>query len=84
MTPQTNKENPGLKYFENLKNDWSVIKTNLLEKFKELREEDLNYEEGKEDELLKRMEKKLVKTREEVERILQDIYLSAPKGGSPK
>ena len=72
-----------LTYFDNLKNGWAVIKIHLLEQFQELSERDLNYEEGKENELLERIEKKLGKTREEVERLLQDIYLSAPKAGSP-
>ncbi len=84
MNSDANKENQGLKYFDNLKNVWSVIKPHLLEKYKELSEDDLFYEEGKEDALLSRIEKKLFKSREEVERILQDVYLNAPKGGSPK
>jgi hypothetical protein len=42
-------------------------KAKLLAKFPELKEEDLQYEEGKRDEMLNRIQVKFGKTREEME-----------------
>jgi len=46
--------------------NWNVIKGKLKQEYAELTEDDLVYEEGKEDELMGRLQKKLGKTKEEV------------------
>jgi len=46
--------------------NWNVIKGKLKQEYAELTEDDLAYEEGKEDELIGRLQKKLGKTKEEV------------------
>jgi len=46
--------------------NWNVIKGKLKQEYAELTEDDLAYEEGKEDELMGRLQKKLGKTKEEV------------------
>jgi hypothetical protein len=45
---------------------WPKLKEKLLEKYPELTAEDLAYEIGKEGELLKRLQEKLRKNREEI------------------
>jgi uncharacterized protein YjbJ (UPF0337 family) len=49
-----------------IKGNWNVLKGNLKQKYAELSDDDLTYVEGKEDELIGRIQKKTGKTREEV------------------
>lgn len=46
--------------------DWSVQSRNLKTKFPQLTESDLKYETGKDEDLLKRVETRLHKNRQEV------------------
>lgn len=55
------------------KGDWNQTKGKLKQKFADLTDDDLLYEEGKEDELYGRLQKKLAKSREEVERLLNEL-----------
>lgn len=50
--------------------NWNVIKGKLKQEYGELTEDDLAYEDGKEDELLGRLEVKLGKTKDEVNEII--------------
>ena len=52
------------------KGNWNEVKNKLKQKFASLTDEDLFYEEGKEDELMVRLQKKLSMTREEIEGLL--------------
>ena len=47
-----------------IKGNWNELKGKLKQKYGELTEEDLVYAEGKEDELLGRMQKKTGKAKE--------------------
>jgi uncharacterized protein YjbJ (UPF0337 family) len=49
-----------------IKGNWNIMKGNLKQKYSELTDDDLTYVEGKEDELVGRIQKKTGKTREEV------------------
>ncbi|MEX2585268.1 MAG: CsbD family protein [Balneolaceae bacterium] len=49
-----------------IKGNWNELKGKLKQKYGELSDDDLAYVEGKEDELLGRLQKKLDKTREEI------------------
>ncbi len=49
-----------------LKGNWNELKGKMKQKYGDLTEDDLSYVEGKEDELLGRLQKKLNKTREEL------------------
>ena len=51
--------------------DWSVQSKQLKEKFVQLTDADLKFEVGQEEELLKRVEAKLNKKREEVVSIIK-------------
>ncbi len=55
-----------------LKGTWNETKGKLKQKYADLTDDDLLYVEGKEDELYGRMQKRLGKSREEVEKILQE------------
>lgn len=55
-----------------LKGDWNIIKGKLKQKYGSLTDDDLQYAEGAGDELVGRIQKRLGKTREEAERILED------------
>jgi uncharacterized protein YjbJ (UPF0337 family) len=49
-----------------LKGNWNEIKGKAKQSYANLTDDDLMYEEGKDDELLGRLQKKTGKTREEV------------------
>ncbi len=50
----------------NLKGNWNELKGKLKQEYGELTDDDLTYVEGKEDELIGNLQKKLNKTREEI------------------
>lgn len=56
-----------------IKGNWNEAKGKLKQKYADLTDDDLLYAEGKEDELYGRLQKKLGKTREEVDRILEGL-----------
>lgn len=49
-----------------IKGNWNELKGKLKQKFAKLTDDDLFFMEGKEDELLGRLQKKLGKTHEEI------------------
>ena len=50
----------------NIKGNWNVIKGKLKQDFSMLTDDDLLYQEGKEEELLGRLQRKLGKSRQEI------------------
>ncbi|MGV3662862.1 MAG: CsbD family protein [Prosthecobacter sp.] len=56
-----------------VKGNWNEMKGKLKQKYADLTDDDLLYAEGKEDELYGRLQKRLGKTREEVDRILNEL-----------
>ena len=50
-----------------IKGDWNIIKGNLKQKWAKLTDDDLQFIEGKQDELLGRIQKRTGETREAVE-----------------
>lgn len=55
-----------------LKGNWNQIKGKLKQKYADLTDDDLLYEEGKEDELYGRLQVRLGKTKEELDKLLFD------------
>lgn len=55
----------------NIKGNWNEKKGKLKQQFSKLTDDDLMYVEGKEDELLGRIQKRLGKTKEEAREILR-------------
>jgi uncharacterized protein YjbJ (UPF0337 family) len=55
-----------------IKGDWNIIKGNLKQKWATLTDDDLQYLEGQQDELLGRIQKRTGETREAVEDAIQE------------
>ena len=62
-----------------LKGNWNVLKGKLKQSFANLTDDDLKYVEGKEDELLGRLQKKTGKSRQELNKWLREEGKSSPK-----
>lgn len=56
-----------------LKGTWNEVKGKAKQSYADLTDDDLLYEEGKEDELLGRLQKKTGKTRDEVVNWLNEL-----------
>ena len=59
------------------KGNWNVTKGKLKQKWASLTDDDLQYVEGKEDELLGRIQKRTGKSREEVEKAFNEASSSS-------
>jgi uncharacterized protein YjbJ (UPF0337 family) len=57
----------------NMKGNWKEIAGKLKQQFANLTDDDLLFKEGKEEELLGRLQQKLGKTKEEVRRMIAKI-----------
>lgn len=56
-----------------IKGAWNTVKGKLKQKYADLTDDDLKYAEGKEDELVGRLQQKLGKTRDEIKKELESI-----------
>jgi uncharacterized protein YjbJ (UPF0337 family) len=56
-----------------IKGNWNELKGKLKQRYANLTDDDLTYVEGKEDELLGKLQKKLGKSRDEISRELQNL-----------
>jgi uncharacterized protein YjbJ (UPF0337 family) len=56
-----------------MKGDWNVVKGKLKQRYADLTDNDLLFEEGKEDELFGRLQQKLGKTKEEVRELIEQL-----------
>lgn len=56
-----------------LKGTWNETKGKLKQKYSELSDDDLAFSEGKEDELLGRLQQKLGKTKDEIKKELAEL-----------
>jgi len=52
--------------------DWNITKGKLKQKWSQLTDDDLQYSEGKSDELIGRIQKKLGETREAIEKVIRN------------
>ncbi|MFA7472269.1 MAG: CsbD family protein [Spirosomataceae bacterium] len=59
---------------DKVKGNWNILKGKFKKQYADLTDDDLLYEEGLEDELLGRLQRRLGRTREELEREM-DTYL---------
>jgi uncharacterized protein YjbJ (UPF0337 family) len=71
VTPMTTTEISG---------NWNVLKGKLKQKWAKLTDDDLRFEEGKEDELLGRIQKRTGETREMVERAVGELCSTCQRG----
>lgn len=56
-----------------MEGNWNEMKGKLKQKYANLTDDDLMFEEGKEDELIGRLQKKLGKSKDEVRRMISDL-----------
>ena len=56
-----------------VKGSWNEVKGKLKQKFADLTDDDLTFAEGKEDELLGRLQQRLGKSKEEIRRTIEEI-----------
>jgi uncharacterized protein YjbJ (UPF0337 family) len=56
-----------------IKGNWNELKGKLKQKYANLTDDDLLFVEGKQDELVGRLEKKLGKTKDEVRKIIAEL-----------
>lgn len=59
-----------------IKGDWNITKGKLKQKWAKLTDDDLQYAEGKQDELIGRIQKRTGETREAVEKAVKDSCAS--------
>lgn len=55
------------------KGNWNEQKSKLMKKYPELTDKDLAFEDGKKDEMLGKLQVKLGKNKEELQRILEAL-----------
>ena len=56
-----------------VKGNWNIQKAKLKQKYADLTDNDLMYEEGKRDEMLGKLQVKLGKTKEELNKFLESL-----------
>lgn len=57
----------------NIKGNWDELKGKLKQKYAKLTDDDLLFAEGKENELLGRLEKKLGQTKDEIRNVIEKL-----------
>ena len=62
-----------------IKGDWNITKGKLKQKWAKLTDDDLQFAEGKHDELLGRIEKRTGETREAVEKAVKEACSSCSR-----
>jgi len=58
---------------DRLKGNWNMVKGKLKEQYAQLKDDDLTYSEGKEDQLIGKLQEKLGKTKEEIKQMIDDL-----------
>lgn len=56
-----------------LKGSWNEVSGKLKQQYGELTDDDVKFVEGKEDELLGRLQKKIGKTKDEIRQMIADL-----------
>ncbi len=57
----------------NIKGNWNELKGKLKQKYGQLTDDDLTFSEGKDDEMLGRLQKKLGRTKEELRKEIEKL-----------
>jgi len=66
---------------KSLKDNWTSLTASLKQKYTQLTDDDLKYVEGKEDELLGKLQKKLGVTQDAIARIISEHAAKAKSTG---
>jgi uncharacterized protein YjbJ (UPF0337 family) len=67
-----------------IKGNWDMVKGKLKQKYADLTDDDLLFVEGKEDELLGHLEKKLGKTKDELSDTIEELQSKVIHQGTNK
>jgi uncharacterized protein YjbJ (UPF0337 family) len=70
---QTRKKQRQIMTTLEIKGDWNITKGKLKQKWAKLTDDDLEYVEGQQDELVGRIQKRTGQTREAVEKAIRDL-----------
>lgn len=65
-----------------IKGEWNIIKGNLIQKWAQLTDDDLQFIEGKQDELLGRIQKRTGESREAVESAIKEYRAAIDRQNS--
>jgi uncharacterized protein YjbJ (UPF0337 family) len=57
-----------------IKGDWNIVKGKLKQKWAQLTDDDLQYAEGRSDEIIGHIQKRTGETREAVENAVKEIF----------
>lgn len=57
-----------------VKGDWNIAKGKLKQKYANLTDDDLRYNEGQEDELIGRIQKRTGQTKEAIEKAVKESF----------
>ncbi len=57
-----------------MKGDWNIAKGKLKQKWAKLTDDDLQYVDGKQDEMLGRIQKRTGESREAIEKAIKESY----------
>jgi uncharacterized protein YjbJ (UPF0337 family) len=57
-----------------MKGNWNIAKGKLKQKWANLTDDDLKFEEGHQDELIGRIQRRTGHTREQVEKVLDEVF----------
>lgn len=60
---------------------WPVVKERLMENDLSLTDEDLDYEPGREEELLERLQEKMNKSKEQIQAYIESVSFNKAKSG---
>ena len=69
-------------FTDRLKGNWNELKGKIKEEYAEMTDDDLAYEEGKEDQLLGRLQQKMGKTKQEVKEEAKPIVTTIDKAAA--
>ncbi|MFT4536392.1 MAG: hypothetical protein ACI9P5_003768 [Saprospiraceae bacterium] len=58
---------------DKIKGNWNIIKGSLKQEYADLTDDDLEYQEGQEDELIGRIQKKIGKTKDDVKAFIDSL-----------
>ena len=64
-----------------LSSSWEEVREKLKETNVNLTDEDLDYQPGKEDELLERLQKKINKPKDEIRELIESVAVNQGKAG---
>jgi uncharacterized protein YjbJ (UPF0337 family) len=57
-----------------IKGDWNIVKGKIKQKYAQLTDNDLRYEDGREDELVGRIQKRTGDTKEAVQQFVDECF----------